>query len=321
MLIDWDIPFNIGIRVLLNSYCNYNCFFCHNEGELKAKKDIIFTPKEFKKILLTFKRLGSHSVAFSGGEPLLFPLFKEYLEIVVKIFQANNIYITTNGSLIDKHIEFLKKNKIKKIYISLHSLSPLNYKALTSVNNLSKIKKNIKLLLKNNIRVVINMIMLKGINFKTKELEKMFNFCEKNNIRLNLLRVFNRRGRGKYYVNCKEIRNKMKQLGFKEIIPVKLDIFPFTRFQRRNLEVHLRDFSPVPIDSKLCLKCPYRVDCSEGYYYPRITTRGFLKPCLWRNDLSLDLKKSLKDDTLLIDIKRFFKNFNRKDQPWKRVDN
>ena len=124
--------------------CNLNCVYCIN-GDLygNGKKHVssqVDMPKEYAFKLLEFlspfwherRVLGTKqtiSMGFYGGEPLLnISLIKEIVEwtkLECNIGLEFRFYLTTNGTIIDKHIDFLIKHNFY-LHISLDGNSDHN---------------------------------------------------------------------------------------------------------------------------------------------------------------------------------------------------
>lgn len=107
---------------------------------------------------------GITKIRLTGGEPLL---RKDFEQIVSELSQLPvNIGLTTNGLLLDKHINTLQKYNVKHINISLDSLDANEFKRITHTGQLEKIMMNIYELLKLQFQVKINLVMLKNVNEK-----------------------------------------------------------------------------------------------------------------------------------------------------------
>jgi cyclic pyranopterin phosphate synthase len=127
-----------------------------------TKGNKLMSANEIYALAKLFVDKGINKIRLTGGEPLL---RKDFDSIVSKIAQLPvNIGLTTNGLLLDKHLQTLQKNKVRHINISLDSLDPVEFKRITHTGQLEKIIHNIELLLSANIQVKINLVMLKDVN-------------------------------------------------------------------------------------------------------------------------------------------------------------
>ena len=75
-----------------------------------------------------------------------------------------SLSITTNGILIDRHIEVLKRFNIKKINLSLDTLVASKFHSITLRNQFEKVIDNLHLLLNNDFQVKVNVVLIKGFN-------------------------------------------------------------------------------------------------------------------------------------------------------------
>lgn len=116
---------------------------------------------EIETIAKKFVELGVKKIRLTGGEPLVRKEFPEIIQSLSKL--PVELTITSNGVLIDKHLESLKAAGIRKVNISLDTLNRDTFYKLTKRNQFEKVWENIMLLLENKFRVKINVVALNGI--------------------------------------------------------------------------------------------------------------------------------------------------------------
>lgn len=100
----------IELTVQLTNKCNANCTFCSNS----TFKDYNFNFEFFEEVLHTLMDISYiGKVAFTGGEPTLYPNFVDVVKYVCNLLPSTEIVINSNGSNLDKleelvgnHIEF-----------------------------------------------------------------------------------------------------------------------------------------------------------------------------------------------------------------------
>jgi cyclic pyranopterin phosphate synthase len=117
---------------------------------------------EIFKLAQIFTNNGVTKIRLTGGEPLLRKDFKDILEKISTL--PVNIGLTTNGLLLEKHIETLQQFSVNHINISLDSLNAEEFKRITHTGQLEKIMRNIEQLLALKVHVKINLVMLKNVN-------------------------------------------------------------------------------------------------------------------------------------------------------------
>ena len=151
------------LRISLLEKCNLRCTYCMPaDGIALSPKASLMTAEEIFAIAQTFVNNGVDKIRLTGGEPLL---RKDFPEIVSKLAALNiSLSITTNGILIDRHIEVLKQFKIKKINLSLDTLIASKFHSITLRNQFEKVIDNLHLLLNNDFKVKVNVVLMKGFN-------------------------------------------------------------------------------------------------------------------------------------------------------------
>ena len=151
------------LRISLIEKCNLRCTYCMPaEGIALTPKKELMTADEVFAIAQKFVNNGVNKIRLTGGEPLL---RKDFPEVIEKLSQLEaEISITTNGILIDRHIEVLKQFKVKKINLSLDTLVPAKFNSITLRNQFEKVIDNLHLLLNNDFKVKVNVVLIKGFN-------------------------------------------------------------------------------------------------------------------------------------------------------------
>ncbi|OXA93251.1 GTP 3',8-cyclase MoaA [Flavobacterium hercynium] len=151
------------LRISLLEKCNLRCTYCMPaDGITLSPKADLMTADEIFAIAQTFVENGVDKIRLTGGEPLL---RKDFPEIASKLATLDvSLSITTNGILIDRFIEVLKQTKIRKINLSLDTLVASKFHSVTLRDQFQKVVDNLHLLLENNFKVKINVVLMKGFN-------------------------------------------------------------------------------------------------------------------------------------------------------------
>ena len=151
------------LRISLLEKCNLRCTYCMPaDGIVLSPKASLMTADEIFSIAQTFVENGVDKIRLTGGEPLL---RKDFPEIISKLANLEvSLSITTNGILIDRHIDILKQFKVKKINLSLDTLVSSKFHSVTLRNQFEKVIDNLHLLLNNDFQVKVNVVLMKGFN-------------------------------------------------------------------------------------------------------------------------------------------------------------
>ena len=128
------------LRISITDKCNYRCVYCMpQEGvELKRHEEIL-TFEEIKFICEALVPLGLKHLRITGGEPLVRKNASFLIQTLKEINGIETISLTTNGSLIENHIEKLLETSIDSINISLDTLDEQKFHKITRTGNLKDV--------------------------------------------------------------------------------------------------------------------------------------------------------------------------------------
>jgi cyclic pyranopterin phosphate synthase len=151
------------LRISLTDNCNLRCFYCMPE------EDYAFTPasklmqaSEIESLAATFVKEGVSKIRLTGGEPLV---RKDAGRIILALSKLPvELSLTTNAVRLHDFIDVLLEARIKSINVSLDTLDADKFQLITRRNSYQQVKDNIDLLLKHNIRVKLNVVVMKGLN-------------------------------------------------------------------------------------------------------------------------------------------------------------
>ena len=266
----------ISLRITLTNLCNLNCIYCHHDGMESSKDEM--SANEIYKICEIAKNIGVKKIRLSGGEPLV---RKDIVEIIEKIatLDFKDISLTTNGVLLEKYSEDLKKAGLNRVNVSLDTLKPDVYQFITKKDYLEKVKKGIVKAVDAGLDPVkINMVLMKGIN--EDEVEEMFEFSKKYGIVLQLIELVESE-------NCdddkfsKEYHYSLESI--EDDLDSKADHVKTRKFMQSRKKYYI-DGGEIEV-----VKPMDNTDFCKNCTRLRITPDGKIKPCLLRNDNLVDL--------------------------------
>lgn len=135
--------------------CNENCKFCWDFCKNQQPKNI----ENIKHALYAIRSAGIKILSLTGGEPLCYPKIDEVLRYSFNI--GLKIYLSTNGLLLDKHIETISRT-VTLIGLPLDSHNDLldmgrkQGMVTQTSNNISMIRKK-----NQNIKIKIGTVLSK----------------------------------------------------------------------------------------------------------------------------------------------------------------
>ena len=175
------------LRLAVTDRCNLRCAYCMpGEGLDWIKRKEVMTDEEILRICAVFTALGVDKIRITGGEPFVRKDCIGLIEKIARLDGVRDIRITTNGLLTGAYIPRLKALGITTLNLSLDTLDPDRFFAITRRRSFDKVMKTLDSLLQHQIKVKINAVVMEGCNIEdiiplvllTKELPVDVRFIE-----------------------------------------------------------------------------------------------------------------------------------------------
>tara|TARA_Y100001970_G_scaffold128175_1_gene158273 strand:- start:24154 stop:25059 length:906 start_codon:yes stop_codon:yes gene_type:complete len=250
------------------------------------KKDLL-SFEEISRLCDNFIDLGVNKIRLTGGEPLVRKNIIDLIQLLgskIDNSSLKELTITTNGTLLSKYAEKIKKSGINRINISLDTLNKKKYKEITRFGLLDKVLEGIKIAKKNDLEIKINTVALK--NFNDDEFEKILLWCNKNKLDLTFIEVMPMNETDSHrYLQFIPLDNLYENLN-KKFNFFKIDKNtggPSKYYKSEKLDINIGFITPLT--NNFCANCN-RV---------RITSTGRLYLCLGQNEY-VDFRDILRND-------------------------
>ena len=128
------------LRVSLTDHCNLRCTYCMPaEGLPWMKSRQMMTDDEFVRLVGIFTSLGVEKVRLTGGEPTLRPGLVELVARFAAVRPRPELAMTTNGIGLDKLAGPLAEAGLNRVNVSLDTVDPEIFRALTRRDRLSDV--------------------------------------------------------------------------------------------------------------------------------------------------------------------------------------
>lgn len=152
----FKIPANGSMELL--PLCNLNCKMCYvrlSRAEMEAQGRMR-TYEEWIEVGRQMQKAGVLFLLLTGGEPLIYPGFRELFVALKKMGMI--LTINTNGTLIDEEwADFFAKNKPRRINITLYGASDETYRDLCRApQGYQKVLDGVRLLKERGVDVKIS---------------------------------------------------------------------------------------------------------------------------------------------------------------------
>jgi cyclic pyranopterin phosphate synthase len=154
------------LRISVTDRCNLRCIYClPPEGITLLPQGEVLTYEEIARIAGLAADLGINKVRLTGGEPLVRARLSELVAMLAGIDGIDDISLTTNGVLLKQYAAELKQAGLKRVNVSLDSLSRTKFERITRRNNLDEVLQGIEAARACRLNPVkVNMVVMRGIN-------------------------------------------------------------------------------------------------------------------------------------------------------------
>jgi cyclic pyranopterin phosphate synthase len=155
------------LRVSVTDRCDFRCVYCMSEHMTFLPKPDLLTLEELDRLCSAFVSRGVEKLRITGGEPLvrrdILTLFRS-LSRHLDSGALKELTLTTNGSQLARFAKELSSYGVKRINVSLDTLDPVKFKALTRWGDLSKVLAGIDAAQQAGMHIKINAVALRGEN-------------------------------------------------------------------------------------------------------------------------------------------------------------
>ena len=175
------------LRVSVTDRCDLRCVYCMAEDMTFLPKAEILSLEELDRLCAAFIRLGTTKIRITGGEPLvrrdvltLFRTLGERLGTGLR-----ELTLTSNGTQLARHAGDLYAAGVRRVNVSLDTLSPAAFTAMTRWGKIEKTLDGIFAAKAAGLAVKINAVAMKGVN--EDEFDAMLAWCGEHGFDLCLI--------------------------------------------------------------------------------------------------------------------------------------
>lgn len=153
------------VRLSVTDRCDFRCVYCMSEKMTFLPRSDVLSLEEIHQVASAFTRLGVRRIRLTGGEPLIRSNVLSLIESIGQLPGLEELLITTNGSQLVEMAPALKKAGVTRINISLDSLEPERFRAMTRTGDLAKVLAGIEAAVATGFKQLrLNAVILKGRN-------------------------------------------------------------------------------------------------------------------------------------------------------------
>ncbi|MER5170393.1 GTP 3',8-cyclase MoaA [Thioclava kandeliae] len=178
------------LRVSVTDRCDFRCTYCMAEHMQFLPKKELLSLEELDRLCSAFIGLGVKKLRITGGEPLVRRDIMTFFRSVSRHLdsgQLEELTLTSNGSQLARFAPELAAIGIRRINVSLDTLDPAKFAAITRWGRLDQVLEGLKAAKAAGLQVKINTVALKGFN--EDELFDLVRWCGEEGFDLTFIEV------------------------------------------------------------------------------------------------------------------------------------
>lgn len=188
------------LRLAVTDRCNLRCFYCMpEEGIHYLPKKELLTFEETERLVRLLAAHGVSKIRLTGGEPFVRNDLMKLIRNITALPGVKELHITTNGVLTAPHIPELKKLGIASVNLSLDTLDRERFKIITRRDEVHQVRETYELLLKHDIPVKINAVVMEGKN--TEDIVPLIELTKAHPVSVRFIEEMPFNGEGTHYAS------------------------------------------------------------------------------------------------------------------------
>ena len=175
------------LRLSVTDRCDLRCSYCMPKGFTDFEEpDDWLTFDEIERLIGAFARIGVRRVRITGGEPLVRTGIPELVRRLARLPGVEDLSLSTNGTHLARAAAALKAAGLGRVNVSLDSLDPERYTAITGGGRLRRVLEGLDAAKAEGLEPVkLNMVVMAGVN--EDEVPAMVEFCLARGFTLRLI--------------------------------------------------------------------------------------------------------------------------------------
>src|SRR6266545_8027605 len=155
-----------NLRLSVTDRCNLRCQYCMPEEEYAwLPREDILSFEEMAHLVDIFADLGVDKVRLTGGEPLLRKDLYRLVAILASNPRIHDLAMTTNGVLLTEQAPALHGAGLHRVTVSLDTLRPERFKALTRRDTHAKVLAGIEAVREAGFKgLKLDSVLIRGTN-------------------------------------------------------------------------------------------------------------------------------------------------------------
>ncbi|MGV8840274.1 MAG: GTP 3',8-cyclase MoaA [Bauldia sp.] len=155
------------LRISVTDRCDLRCVYCMSEHMTFLPRAELLTIEELDRLASAFVARGVRKLRLTGGEPLVRRGITELVRSLSRHLRSaalDELTLTTNGTRLAEHAGELAAAGVRRINVSLDTLDPDRFRAITRLGEIDKVLAGIDAAQAAGMRVKINTVALRDAN-------------------------------------------------------------------------------------------------------------------------------------------------------------
>ncbi|MBL4834535.1 MAG: GTP 3',8-cyclase MoaA [Pseudomonas sp.] len=287
------------LRMSVTDRCDFRCVYCMAEDMTFLPRQQVLSLEEMQRLAALFVAHGVKKIRLTGGEPLVRRGIVELCAAISAIPGLRELVMTTNGSQLDKFARPLVDAGVKRLNISLDSLDPAKFKAITRTGELQQVLTGIESARDAGFqRIKLNTVVMKGRN--EEEVPALVDFAVNRGLDITFIEEMPLgdvgRSRGESFCSSDEVRG---------VIAQRYELLDSTESTGGPARYVRIDGHP---DSRIGFISPHSHNFCASCNRVRMTAEGRLLLCLGQEN-SIDMRALVRrhpttDEPLLVALRK-----------------
>lgn len=261
------------IRLSITDRCDFRCTYCMSEEMVFLPRSEVLSLEECLRLATIFVSLGVVKLRVTGGEPLVRKEAMWLIERLGALPGLETLVMTTNGSQLERFAHPLAAAGVRRLNISLDTLNPERFRAITRIGDLSKVLRGIDAVRAAGLTgTKLNTVMMRGGN--DHEFVNLVRFAIDRQLDISFIEEMPLgpiHGRHNTFISSEETRSMLAQ--HFELLPSLESSGGPARYWR------------IPgTTTRIGFISPHTHNFCDSCNRVRITAKGELYPCLGQND-------------------------------------
>ncbi|PKI13209.1 GTP 3',8-cyclase MoaA [Colwellia sp. 12G3] len=275
------------LRLSITDVCNFSCNYCLPDGYQCDQPRDFLSLCEIKRITKAFAELGTEKIRITGGEPALRKDLPEIIRICKETPGIKTVAITSNGFKLPEHLPQWLDAGIDAINISIDSLDPRQFHAITGHDKLKTILTGIDMALADGrASVKVNTVLMR--DHSGREIQSYLNWLKDTPITLRFIELM-QTGDNQEFFDAQHVQgSRIKQ---------NLILDGWLPVLQNKSAGPAQEFYHLDYQGKVGLIMPYSKDFCSSCNRLRISSSGKLHLCLFGEE-GLSLREELQSDDI-----------------------